>query len=146
LTVTTWLFLVAEHRRGETQEALNQLKQEQEQLTQEQGRTREALAAEKRRREQARQALEAITSEIVPEWLGRTPELTAQQREFLTRALGLYQEFARDTATDEVSRVGVADAQLRVAQFQRSLVQLSDARRSGALAEQSWEHLVAEFP
>jgi hypothetical protein len=83
---------------------------------------------------------------MVPEWLSRSAELSAEQRKFLTRALALYQEFARDTATDEVSRVGVADAQLRVAQFQRSLGQLSEARQSALSAEQSWEQLVADFP
>jgi serine/threonine protein kinase len=139
LTVTTWLFLVAEHRRGETQEAVNQLKHEQEQ-------TKGALAAEKRRREQARQALEAITSEMVPEWLGRSSGLSPEQRKFLTRGLVLYQEFARETATDETSRVGVAEAQLRVAQFQRSLAQLAEARQSAAQAQQSWARLVTEFP
>jgi tetratricopeptide (TPR) repeat protein/tRNA A-37 threonylcarbamoyl transferase component Bud32 len=146
LTVTTWLSVVAEQRRAVAVDALDLLKQEQVHLQQEQGRTKDALKAEQRRREQARQALEAITSDIVPDWLGRNPELTAQQRQFLTRALSLYQEFARDTATDETSRVGVADAQLRVAQFQRTLGQRVEALRSATQAQQSWERLVKEFP
>ena len=153
LAVTTRLFLVAEHRRGEAQEALENLQKEEGrtrealgQVQKEQGRTKEALNAERRRREQARQALEAITSQMVPDWLSRSADLTTEQRQFLTRALALYQDFARDTATDEVSRFGVAEALLRVAQFQRFLGEVEEALRIAEQAEQNWQALVTEFP
>lgn len=143
LAITTWLTLLANHHRDQTHKALEQFQEEQ-------GRTERALAAEQRRRGQARQALEAITSEMVPDWLARGAELTPEQRQFLTRALALYQDFARDIATDESSRADVADAQLRVAQFQRSLIQrLEDrieARNNAEQAQQKWEELVREFP
>src|SRR5262249_15163413 len=77
-------------------------------VNREQQRTEQAREAEARRRQQARAALDAMSSEIVDDWLARQKELTEQQRQFLQRALAFYEEFAQDNGQDEQARVGVA--------------------------------------
>jgi serine/threonine-protein kinase len=83
-------------------------------VQQEQGRTQAALVAEGQRRQQARLALDAMSSQLMDEWLGKQKELLPEHKAFLEKALASYEEFAQDTGQDEESRVGVAAASLRV--------------------------------
>jgi tetratricopeptide (TPR) repeat protein len=88
----------------------------QRQLAQDHAAKAKAAAkAEGKRRHQARQALDAMTSQVVEDWLLTRPALEPAQREFLEQALQQYEAFAEETGADEEGRSGVAGAYLRVA-------------------------------
>src|SRR5262249_13957194 len=80
----------------------------------ERDRTRLALRAEGKRRAQARDALDATTSEMLGDFLARQTTLTSEHKTFLQKALEAYEEFASDTALDEESRAGAARAMANV--------------------------------
>jgi serine/threonine protein kinase len=109
-------------------------------------RAREALAAESRRRQQTREALDMLSSQVIEEWLFRQKEHLPEHREFLKKAVAAYEELARDTGTDEETRAGVALALQRVGNMRNRLGQTAETetayRRSGELYQQ----LAADFP
>jgi serine/threonine-protein kinase len=88
-----------------------------------------ALAAEAQRRQQARQALDALSSQVVEDLLARQPakDLTAEQKRFLRQALESYEAFARETGQDEASRAGVAAAIGRVGRIRYKLGEMAEA-------------------
>ena len=46
-----------------------------------------ALQAEAKRRQQTREALDALSSQIIEDWLARQPALLPEHKQFLERAL-----------------------------------------------------------
>jgi serine/threonine protein kinase/tetratricopeptide (TPR) repeat protein len=106
-----------------------------------------ALEAEGRRRRQAREALDALSSQIVEEWLSRqqAKDLTEEQKRFLGKALESYEEFARDTGEDEASRAGVAAAYYRIGNIRAKLGQLADAEAAYRRSADLCAHLAADF-
>jgi serine/threonine-protein kinase len=109
-------------------------------------RTEAARAAEAQRRQQARAALDALSSEVIDDWLARQPQLTDQQRKFLERALTSYEEFARDTGQDEQSRAGVADAYLRVGNILHRLGKFQEAEAAYRACQERFAQLAADYP
>jgi serine/threonine-protein kinase len=109
-------------------------------------RTEEARAEEARRRQQARGALDAMSSQVIEDWLARQSELTDPQKRFLEQALTSYEEFARDTGRDEETRAGVARASQRVGQIRFKLGQLAEARDAFARGRDLMARLAAEAP
>lgn len=105
-----------------------------------------ALAAEAQRRRQTRTALDAMSSQIVEDWLTRQPQLTPDHRSFLELALGYYEEFAKDTGDSEDSREGVADANVRVAEIYELLGQRKDSESAWKKAEEGFATLAAGHP
>jgi serine/threonine protein kinase/tetratricopeptide (TPR) repeat protein len=105
-----------------------------------------ALDAAWRRQQQARSALDAMTSELISDWLTRQPALTPEQKEFLTVAVSSYEEFAADTGQQEQERAGVAHAYLRVGAIRERLGQRADAQAAWHRAQNLYAALVAEFP
>jgi serine/threonine protein kinase len=87
-------------------------------MRQEQQRTEAARQEESRRRRQLRQALDAMSSQVIDDWLGKQQQLAPEHKQFLQRALGWYEELAEDTAEDPASRSGAAGAHFRVAMIQ----------------------------
>jgi serine/threonine-protein kinase len=112
----------------------------------EQERTQQALQAEARRRQQTRQALDALTGQVVEEWLARQKQMLPEHTEFLKRALQSYEEFARDTAEDEASRAGVAAAYRRVGRLQRLRGQTQEAAEAFGRSRDCYAQLAADFP
>lgn len=105
-----------------------------------------ALRAESKRRQQARAALDAMSSDITKDWLASQPGQLPQHKRFLERTLTLYEQFAADTGLDEESRADVARAYWRVGGIRAELGQLTDA---AAALERSRSHFVAlmrDFP
>jgi eukaryotic-like serine/threonine-protein kinase len=90
-------------------------------ILREKGNTQAALEAEGRRRTQARNALDAMTSTMIDTLLSKQQQLTPELSGFLRQALDNYDEFARETGEDAGSRSGVAKAHLRVAQISARL-------------------------
>jgi serine/threonine-protein kinase len=115
-------------------------------LNAERQRTQAALEAEARRRQQARQALDAMTSQVIEDWLARQQELTPEQRQFLEEALASYEDFARDTGQDEPARAGVAQAHFRVGVIQASLGRSREAEAAYRHSQQLYAQLAADFP
>jgi serine/threonine-protein kinase len=115
-------------------------------VQQEKGRTQQALVAESQRRQQARAALDAMSSQIINEWLGKQKELLPEHKAFLEAALASYEEFAQDTRQDEESRAGVAAASRRVGDIYRKLGQAAEAEAPYRRSAELYVLLAADFP
>jgi serine/threonine-protein kinase len=115
-------------------------------LVEEQGKTQAAYQAEARRRRQAREALDAMSSEAIDDWLAKQKELTEQQKKFLEGALTFYEAFARDTGQDESSRAGVAGAYYRVGRIRQPLGQLAAAEEAYRTSQERYARLADDFP
>ncbi len=105
-----------------------------------------ALEAEGKRRKQARAALDAMSSQIIEDWLSQQKELLPEHKQFLEQALRHYEEFAADTGQDEESRAGVAQAYLRVGGIRKALGQRKDAEAARERGRELYAGLVADFP
>ena len=105
-----------------------------------------ALEAEGKRRKQARAALDAMSSQIIGDWLTKQPVLLPEHKQFLEQALHFYEEFAADTGQHEESRAGVAQAYGRVGEIHRRLGQLKDAEVAWQRNRELYARLVADFP
>jgi len=105
-----------------------------------------ALDAEARRRQQARMALDAMSSEVIEDWLARQPQLSPDHKRFLETALRWYEEFAADTGQHGESRAAAANAYLRVGFLRRRLGQLSEAEVAYQRGQELFAALVADFP
>ncbi len=112
----------------------------------EQQRTEAALAAEARRRQQTRQALDALSSQVVEEWLARQEELSAEQKKFLEQALAWYEEFAQDTGRGVEVQAGAAQACRRVGLIRYRLGQAREAEAAYARSRELYARLAEEFP
>ena len=131
--------VVVNHERDQKQRALNDLQGEQD-------KTVAALAAEKRRRTQAREALDAMSSEVIDDWLGKQSQLSDEQKKYLEKALASYEEFAQDTGQDEETRRGLAGAYLRIAKIRHRLGRTAEAEKAYRRSQELYTGLVAEFP
>ncbi len=115
-------------------------------VRQEQRRTDAARQDEHRRRQRLRQVLDAMSSQVIDDWLGKQPEPTPEQKEFLRQALAWYEELAEDTAEDPASRAGAAAAQYRVGLIHWRLGQHRDAEAADRRAVERYARLAADFP
>jgi serine/threonine protein kinase/tetratricopeptide (TPR) repeat protein len=115
-------------------------------LLNEQAQTKAALTAEGKRRQQAQQALDAMSAQFIDEWLAKQKVLQPEHRKFLEQALKFYEEFAADTGQDEAARAGVAAAHLRVGNIRRLLGELKAAEAAYQRARELYTGLAAEFP
>jgi serine/threonine-protein kinase len=109
-------------------------------------RTEAARAAEATRRQQARAALDELSSEVIDDWLARQPQVTEQQRKFLERALASYEELARDTGQDEPSRAGVAEAYQRVGNILFRLGKFAEAAAAYRSCQEWFAQLATDYP
>jgi serine/threonine protein kinase len=114
-------------------------------VNREKDQTALALAAEAKRRQQARQALDMLSSEIIDSWLFKQTELLPEHRAFLEKALAYYEEFTADTGRDEQARAGVAAAHLRIGNIRRELGQTAGAETAYARSRDLYASLVADF-
>jgi serine/threonine protein kinase/tetratricopeptide (TPR) repeat protein len=108
--------------------------------------TKAALSAEAKRRKQTRAALDAMASNVIEEWFKKQDKFSPEQKEFLAGALKHYEEFVADTAEDEESRVGVADAYRRVGIIRHLVAQHAEAEAALQSSCQSYAALVGDFP
>ncbi len=112
----------------------------------EQQQTQAAWAAEAKRRQQARQALDAMSSKVIDEWLAKQKQLTPEHRAFLEQALAFYEQFATDTGKDEAGCAGVAAAYFRVGGIQRRLGRMADAEMAYERSRDLYKQMAADFP
>jgi serine/threonine-protein kinase len=112
----------------------------------EQEKVRSALAAEARRRRQARQALGSLSDDVVQELLARRGELDPGQKAFLEKALRLQEEFAQDLGDDAESLLEAADSELCIANIQHRLARLPEAEKAFRAALVLYERLEKANP
>ena len=105
-----------------------------------------ALEAEAKRRKQTRATLDAMSSQIVEEWLAKQAVLSPQHKKFLEQALRDYEEFAAETGQHEEARAGVANAHARVAHIRGVLGKWKEAEAAWLRARELYAGLVANFP
>jgi serine/threonine-protein kinase len=111
-----------------------------------QKQTASALEAEARRRQQARQALDSLSSRLVEEWLARQKDLQPEHREFLEQALASYEEFSQDTGRDESALAGVANAHRRIGRIRAKLGQAAAAEAAFDRAQELYAELAENYP
>jgi serine/threonine protein kinase/tetratricopeptide (TPR) repeat protein len=112
----------------------------------EQERTQAALDQEAQRRQQLRRSLDAMSSEVIDDWLARQEVLLPEHKKFLEFALAMYEDFAHDTGPDEKARAGVAGAYRRVGIIRYKLGQMGDAEAALAHSQDLYTQLAADFP
>jgi serine/threonine protein kinase/tetratricopeptide (TPR) repeat protein len=97
-------------------------------------------------RDFARRAADDFYTDVAERWLDQEPGLEDLQRQFLLKALGYYQEFARDDARGWEVRFAAARSYRRVGDIQQRLEALGDAERAHAEAAGRLRGLAGEFP
>jgi tetratricopeptide (TPR) repeat protein len=112
----------------------------------EQQRTAAALAAETQARKQTRDALNAMTDDVIEKLFAKQPTLGENERAFLHKVLGFYQAFAADKGETEEARAVAAEGQFRVAKIRAFLGERREAVRGYREAIRLWEQLATDFP
>jgi tetratricopeptide (TPR) repeat protein len=107
---------------------------------------RAALDLLARRSRQRREALFALTSNLVEDLLIRQPELREQQRRFLRDAERVYAECAADPATEPEDRVAVAHAYSRLGAIRNRLGARTEAETAYKRALEVLRALTEDFP
>jgi tetratricopeptide (TPR) repeat protein len=107
---------------------------------------RQAAERAEARSRQARSVVDDMYTKVAEEWLAEEPSRDQLRREFLEKALSLYQEFVQEGGTDPEVRRQAALAAFRVGQIHRTLDQGEKARESYAQAIALQEALVREYP
>jgi serine/threonine protein kinase/tetratricopeptide (TPR) repeat protein len=97
-------------------------------------------------RDEARQAVDDMYTDVAEQWLSQQAALEPTQRKFLQKALDYYRTFAGDTSTDAKTRLKTAEAYRRVAEIQEKLGNYSDAKSACGRATKILEKLVADGP
>jgi tetratricopeptide (TPR) repeat protein len=138
-TVSIWQAVEATRAKTSTRAALDDLEVEQ-------GRTKQALAAETKARGQARRALNSMTDDVIRDLLGKQPQLDDSQRQFLRKVLAFHLEFAQEQGDSEESRAVAADGQFNAAHVQALLGEREAAVGNFLEAIRRRRQLAADFP
>jgi serine/threonine protein kinase len=96
--------------------------------------------------DKARQAVDAMYTQVAEEWLAHQPQMEPVQREFLEKALQFYTEFAKETSNDPSVRFETARAYRRIAEIQHRLGQTAQAEDAFERGVDHTQSLVDEFP
>jgi serine/threonine protein kinase len=136
---TTWGLIRAESARQNEELARQKAQDERDEKAL-------ALAAESKARATARQALDAMTSRIMDDYLARQGVLPESGRRMLTDALRMYEEFALEKSQDLTGQESVVRAQYRVASILWRLGRGSEAIPAFDRAIEGWGRLIAASP
>jgi serine/threonine-protein kinase len=113
-------------------------------------RAREEIKHERDRavvaRNDARQALDDMTSELTERSLMTQKTLSPEQRQFLQRVLGYYQKFAAEPGEVAVGRARLAEAHSRLGSIHFRLGHKREAAEAYRKAADLLERLAADFP
>src|SRR5262249_4694300 len=99
-----------------------------------------------RARDRAFQALDVMTSSATGDSLETQAAISVEQKRFLAKVLGYYEEFAREQGDDENTRRRVASAAHRVGLIQYRLGNHDAGIRAFEQARASYRKLAADFP
>ena len=111
-----------------------------------QDKTQLALTAETRARQRTREALNAMTDDVIEKLLAQQPFLGADEKAFLRRVLTYYEDFAKEQGDTEEARAVDAEGQLQVARLRAVLGERREAEQGYQASIRQYERLVAEFP
>jgi serine/threonine protein kinase/tetratricopeptide (TPR) repeat protein len=114
--------------------------------TRAEGVARTALAAETAAKAQAREALDALTDDAVERFLARQPELGDEEKAFLRKVLGFYEEFTRQLGETAEARFLRAKGYFKVALVRTRLGEEDEALAGFRQACDLFQQLVADFP
>lgn len=127
-------------------EALTESDQQRQLAEDNAAKANASAEAASKRKQLARQALDAMTSQVVEDWLLWRPNLEPAQLEFLAYALKQYELFAEETGQDEEGRAGVAEAYLRVGKINELLGHLDRSEHAITQATDLFAGLRRDFP
>ena len=99
-----------------------------------------------RQRDEARQAVDDMYTEVAEEWLAQQAALQPTQQKFLLKALNYYQRFAGDTSTDATIRLKTAVAYRRVGEIHEKLGDYSKAELACRQSAKTIEGLATDGP
>jgi tetratricopeptide (TPR) repeat protein len=97
-------------------------------------------------RDRTREVLDAMTSAVTGNALVRQVALSEEQKQFLTGVLAYYQEFAGESADDELSRFRTARAAQRLGFIEYRLGRTEAGAAAFARARDGYAALAADFP
>ena len=83
-----------------------------------------------KQQQRTRDALDAISSQVIEDWLTQQRSFDDKQKAFLERSLAMYEAFADETQDDVASQLGVAKAQRQVGQVRGALGDTEEAIKS----------------
>ncbi len=106
---------------------------------------RQQRVAEKQR-DEARQAVDDMYTEVAEKWLAQQQALEPMQQEFLQKALDYYQRFAGEASTDPKVRLKTAQAYHRVGIIQYKLSGFGESEAAYRRELAILEKLVADSP
>jgi serine/threonine protein kinase/tetratricopeptide (TPR) repeat protein len=112
----------------------------------EQRRTAAALAAETQARKQTREALNAMTDDVIEKLFARQPQLGENERAFLRKVLGFYEAFAAENGQTQEARAAAVEGQFGVAKVRAFLGERREAVGGYQEAIRLLERLAADFP
>lgn len=97
-------------------------------------------------RQEARDALDDMTTNVMDQWLGQKAKLTREQRLFLERALKRYEALAQYTGETSEQKADVAKAYLRIALIRHRLGFSTEAVAASKSGMKRLEQLVEAEP
>lgn len=106
----------------------------------------QALANEKKLRNETRAALDTQTDFFIEDLLARKTTLTESHKKYLRQVLNSYERFAEDSNQTKEAREDVADAWKRVADIQHRLGEVNPSLGSYKKAAEKYEALLADYP
>jgi serine/threonine protein kinase len=115
-------------------------------VNREKDRTQQALEAEAKASQRARQAMDEMFSQVVEDWLTSRTQLDPAQKKFLEKALGYYDTFAAESGDSPEIRNGVGNALLRAGHIRELLGEQEDALRAYSQAQTLYEGLSRNDP
>jgi len=130
--VSTWQAVRATRAERKTRDALDQ-------VVAEQGKTQAALA-------QTREALDALTGDVVETMFTKQTELGATEKAFLRRVVGFYEVFTQQSAEAAEARFLRAKGYYTVAHLRGLLGEHPEAVAGFRQAEAQLELLASKFP
>ncbi len=99
-----------------------------------------------RQRDEARQAVDDMYSDVAAEWLGQRATLEPIQRKFLQKALDYYKQFTGEASTDPKVKSKTAQAHHRMGVILEKLGRHSEAEAAYRQAISAYEPLVSGSP
>ena len=92
------------------------------------------------------QAADDMYTQVAEKWLAQEPQLQLVQREFLQKAVEMYQEFAKEDSTDPVVREQTAMAHARVGAIHYKLGSLVQGEKAFSQAIDLFTSLTQQSP
>jgi serine/threonine protein kinase/Flp pilus assembly protein TadD len=145
VVASTWQAVRATHAEEKTGQALEQVTREQQKTQEALEQVKTALAAERTAKAHAREALDALTDDVVATMFARQPELEETEKAFLRKVLASYEAIAQELGETAEARFLRAKGYFEVARLHWLLGELTKAKPAIRQAVILLEQLAADF-